>query len=86
MPDTEIQQNPKEKEMSIWGHLEELRWVAVKMVIGVAIGVIICFIFYDFILDDVILAPAMKTKPPMKLMTTELFGQLELNLHISIWG
>jgi sec-independent protein translocase protein TatC len=86
MPDTPILPNPKEKEMSIWGHLEELRWVAVKMVIGIAIGVIICFIFYDFILDDIILAPAMKTKPPMKLMTTEIFGQLELNLLISIWG
>ena len=86
MPDTPLLQNPKEKEMSIWGHLEELRWVAVKMVIGIAVGVILCFIFYDFILNDVILAPALRTKPPMKLVTTEIFGQLELNLLISIWG
>lgn len=76
----------QEKEMSLWGHLEELRWVVVKMVIGVVIGIIICLIFTDFIIQDIVLSPALRTKPPMKLTTTEVFGELSFYMQIAIWG
>jgi sec-independent protein translocase protein TatC len=76
----------QEKEMSLWGHLEELRWVVVKMVIGIVIGIIICLIFNDFIIKEIILAPALATNPPMKLTTTDIFGELSFYMQVAIWG
>jgi sec-independent protein translocase protein TatC len=78
--------NQREKEMSLWGHLEELRKVVIKVVIGIAAGMIICLVFYEFILEEIIIAPALRTTPPMKLFNPEVFGQLELNLQIAVWG
>jgi sec-independent protein translocase protein TatC len=73
-------------EMSIWDHLEELRWVIFRALIGVIIGVIICAIWGQFILEDIILAPTHNTTPPMKLYNPEVFGQLSLYMDIAIWG
>jgi len=76
----------QEKEMSLWGHLEELRWVAVKMVIGIVIGIIICLILKNFIIEGIILAPVLATKPPMGLTTTEVFGELSFYMQVAVWG
>jgi sec-independent protein translocase protein TatC len=73
-------------EMSVWDHLEELRWVVVRAVIGIIVGIIICAIFGDFILKEIVLAPAQRTTPPMKLINTEVFGQLSLYMMVAIWG
>jgi sec-independent protein translocase protein TatC len=81
------QKQPRiDPEMSIWEHLEELRWVVVRAVIGIAIGMVICAIFGDWILEDVILAPARKYAPNFQFITTEIYGQLELYMQIIIWG
>jgi sec-independent protein translocase protein TatC len=82
----ETRSNPREKEMSLWGHLEELRGVVIKAVIGIVLGIIICAIFTDWIINEIILAPAMHTKPPMKLVTTEVFGELSFYMQVAIWG
>ena len=82
----ETPQGLKDAEMSIWDHLEELRWVVVRAVIGVAIGVLICAIFGDFILNNIILYPTTQTKPKMNLYNPEVFGQLSLYMEIAIWG
>lgn len=73
-------------EMSVWDHLEELRWVVVRAVIGIIVGIIICAMFGDFILKEIVLAPAQRTSPPMKLINTEVFGQLSLYMMVAIWG
>ncbi|MEP7235987.1 MAG: twin-arginine translocase subunit TatC, partial [Ignavibacteriota bacterium] len=73
-------------EMSVWDHLEELRYVVIRAVIGIVIGMIGCAIFTDWILNVVILAPALKVKPPFKFMNPEIYGQLELYMQIIIWG
>ena len=72
--------------MSVWDHLEELRWVVVRAVVGIIVGIAICAVFGDFILRDIVLAPAQRTTPPMKLINTEVFGQLSLYMMIAIWG
>jgi sec-independent protein translocase protein TatC len=84
--ETSEHQNPQEKEMSIWGHLEELRWIVLRSVIGIVLGIIICLIFSDFIVKEIILAPAMKTNPPLRLTTTEVFGELSFYMQVAIWG
>ncbi len=75
-----------DREMSVWEHLEELRWTVVRAVIGIVVGMIICGVFFDQITDWVILLPTTHTNPPMKLMNTEVYGQLSVWMQIVMWG
>ncbi|HET6401454.1 MAG TPA: twin-arginine translocase subunit TatC [Candidatus Kapabacteria bacterium] len=77
---------PDDQEMSVWEHLEELRWVVVRAVIGVVVGMILCGIFFDEIAKYVILLPTTQTNPPMKLLNTEVYGQLSVWMQIVLWG
>jgi sec-independent protein translocase protein TatC len=47
----------KEKEMTFWEHLEELRWHIVRSVVAVVVLAIVAFISKDFIFNQIILAP-----------------------------
>jgi sec-independent protein translocase protein TatC len=51
--------NLDQKEMSFLDHLEELRWHVVKALAGLAIGMILCGIFAEFIVQKVLLAPLL---------------------------
>jgi sec-independent protein translocase protein TatC len=73
-------------EMSIWDHLEELRHAVIRAVLGIVVGMIICGIFTDWILEEVILGPARKYAAKFQFITTEIYGQLELYMQIIIWG
>jgi len=44
-------------QMSFLEHLEELRWRIIKGFIGIIAGVIVAFIFSDFVIDAVLLGP-----------------------------
>ncbi len=48
---------PREKEMSFWEHLDELRWHLVRSIVAVVLLGIVAFIFKDLIFDRIILAP-----------------------------
>lgn len=50
--------NDPTASMSFLDHLEELRWRIMKGLLGVGAGVIIAFIFSDFLVNKVILGPA----------------------------
>lgn len=45
------------KDMSFLSHLEELRWVLMRSVIGILIGGVIAFTFNEFIFDTIIFGP-----------------------------
>ncbi len=75
-----------EKEMSFFDHLEELRWRIIKSLISVVIGSIIVFIFSDWVVNNVILAPALHTQPPLKLINTSPYGQLMFYLEVIMVG
>ena len=79
-------ESQEEREMSVWEHLEELRWVVVRAVIGIIVGMLLCAIFFDQIAKYVILLPTTQTKPPMKLLNTEVYGQLSVWMQIVLWG
>ncbi|MDI6401636.1 twin-arginine translocase subunit TatC [Balneolaceae bacterium ANBcel3] len=58
-------QNPPEAispglpdEMSFLDHLEELRWRILKGLLGIGLGVIVAFLFSDFIMEEILLGPA----------------------------
>lgn len=73
-----------EDSMSFLQHLEELRWRLVYVVIGVLIGTIITWIFIDFLVNSILLRPAINAK--IHLQNLRPFGQLFLYMQIAIMG
>lgn len=47
----------KEKEMSFWDHLEELRWMLIRIIGAILVLSVAGFILIPYIFDSVILAP-----------------------------
>ncbi|MFZ1321580.1 MAG: twin-arginine translocase subunit TatC [Ignavibacteria bacterium] len=73
-------------EMSFLEHLEELRWRIIKSAVGVIIASIVVGIFISWIMDNVLLMPATKTNPPLKLQNIKPFGQFTLYMEVIIFG
>ncbi|MDR1562012.1 MAG: twin-arginine translocase subunit TatC [Dysgonamonadaceae bacterium] len=46
------------KEMSFWDHLEELRWVLLRIAIALIVFAVAGFVFVPWIFDNVIVAPS----------------------------
>lgn len=75
---------PKEGEMSFLDHLEELRWRIIYSLIGVIAGTILCWVFIDFLVDKILLLPAIRAG--VKLQNLRPFGQVFLYFEIAIIG
>ena len=80
-------------EMSFLDHLEELRWRVVKALIGVVLGMIVCWVFIDWIMNDILLKPVLTVnanlppgQPPIRLQNLKPFGQLFLYMQVAIIG
>ncbi len=81
------------QEMSFLDHLEELRWRLIKAIIGIVLGMIICWVFIDWIMDTVMLRPIVEVnekllpgQPPIRLQNLKPFGQLFLYMQVAIIG
>ncbi len=81
------------KEMSFFEHLEELRWRIIKAGIGIILGMIICWIFIDFLINSVLLRPVVNLnahlspgQQPIHLQNLKPFGQLFLYMQVAIIG
>ena len=48
-----------QKEMSFLDHLEELRWHVIKALVGLALAMILCGVFVEFIVQKVLLSPLL---------------------------
>lgn len=81
---SDLTENDNEAEMTFLEHLEELRWRLIYSFIGVLIGTIISGIFIDFLVEAVLLRPAIENK--VALQNLKPFGQIFLYLQISIIG
>jgi sec-independent protein translocase protein TatC len=80
-------------EMSFFDHLEELRWRIVKAGIGIVVGMIVCWIFIDWIMDDVFLRPITALnkslspgQQPFHMQNLKPFGQVFLYMQVAIIG
>ena len=69
-------------EMFFLEHLEELRWRILYILIGLVIATIICWIFIDYLVEDVLLLPAKTAN--LKLQNLRPFGQLFLYFQVAI--
>jgi len=58
-----------QKEMSFLDHLEELRWDVIKILVGLTIGTIVCAIYTDFIVQDILLRPVHATGMKVQVLT-----------------
>ncbi len=47
-------------EMSFFDHLEELRWRLIKAMVGIVLGMILCWVFIDWIILQVLLKPVSR--------------------------
>jgi sec-independent protein translocase protein TatC len=81
------------REMSFLEHLEELRWRIIKALIGVVLGMIVCWIFIDFLMNTVLLRPVIDLnnnlspgQQPVRLQNLKPFGQLFLYMQVAIIG
>jgi sec-independent protein translocase protein TatC len=91
-PDTGID-HEHGNEMSFLEHLEELRWRVIKALIGIILGMILCWVFIDWIMNDILLRPIVQInaallpgQPPIKLQNLKPFGQLFLYMQVAIIG
>jgi sec-independent protein translocase protein TatC len=75
-----------EKEMSFLEHLEELRWRIIKALIGVVIGSIIVGFFVDWIVNNILFAPAKSTVPPLTIINLKPYGQFLLYMEVVLIG
>jgi len=92
-PSQEETQAEGPSEMSFFEHLEELRWRVIKALIGVVIGMIICWIFMDVLMEEVFLKPVHHLnanlepeQQPVNLQNLKPFGQVFLYMQVSIIG
>lgn len=71
-------------EMSFLDHLEELRWDVVKIVVGILIGTIVCAIYTDFIVQDLLLHPLRMIGLKAQVLTP--YGIVILYMEASLIG
>jgi sec-independent protein translocase protein TatC len=81
------------EEMSFFDHLEELRWRIIKALIGVVIGMIVCAVFIDWIMNQFLLQPIIAVnanvppgQQPIHLQNLKPFGQVFLYMEVAIIG
>lgn len=73
-------------EMSFLDHLEELRWRLIKSAIAVAVFAIPCAVYWQKILDVVMIYPLRTTSPQPKLIYTNPSESVILSVKIAIAG
>lgn len=69
-------------EMTFLDHLEELRWRIIYAFIGLIIGTIAAWIFIDFLIENILLKPAIDNN--IDLQNLRPFGQLFLYVQVAI--
>jgi sec-independent protein translocase protein TatC len=73
-------------EMSFLDHLEELRWRLIKAAVAVAVFAIPCAVFWQKILDIVMIYPLRHTSPRPKLIYTNPSESVILSVKIAVAG
>jgi sec-independent protein translocase protein TatC len=68
--------------MTFLEHLEELRWRLIYSFIGVLAGTVLSWIFIDFLVESLLLRPAIENK--IALQNLKPFGQIFLYFQIAI--
>lgn len=73
-------------DMGFLDHLEELRWRLIKALIGIIVGAVITGIFIDWIMNNILFAPATKTTPPLSIINLRPYGQFLIYMEVIFIG
>lgn len=73
-------------DMGFLDHLEELRWRLIKALIGIIVGAVLTGIFIDWIMNNVLFAPATKTTPPLSIINLRPYGQFLIYMEVIFIG
>lgn len=76
----------EEKEMSFLDHLEELRWRLIKALAGLIVAVVICGIFSDWIVNELLIRPMKQTNPPLNVINVVPYGQITFYMTVVLVG
>ncbi len=76
----------EEKEMSFLDHLEELRWRLIKALAGLIVAVVICGIFSDWIVNELLIRPMKQTNPPLNVINVVPYGQITFYMMVVLVG
>lgn len=74
-----------QKEMPFLDHLEELRWRLLKSLAALFVGVLLCSLFTDWLLD-VILRPGRVSHPPVRFINTHPMGMFLVRMNAALVG
>lgn len=91
-----------EAEMSFFDHIEELRWHLIRSGIAITVCMILCFVFWNFYFNTVIMGPYKPnfwtyrmlckiglgciTKINAEIINTEMAGQFTLQINAGLIG
>ena len=73
-------------DMGFLDHLEELRWRLIKALLGVIVGAVLTGIFIDWIMNNILFAPATKTIPPLSIINLRPYGQFLIYMEVIFIG
>lgn len=75
-----------DNEMGFLDHLEELRWRIIKSLIGIVIGGVLVGVFIDWIMNNIIFAPAANSQPPLSIINLRPYGQFVIYMEVILIG
>ncbi len=80
--DLDEEEEPEEGSMTFLEHLEEFRWRLIYAFLGVFIATAVSWIFIDYLVDKVLLKPALNAG--LTLQNLKPFGQVFVYLEVAI--
>jgi len=75
-----------DSDMGFLDHLEELRWRIIKSLVGVVIGSVVVGFFIDWIMNNIIFAPAAQSNPPLSIINLRPYGQFIIYMEVIFIG
>jgi sec-independent protein translocase protein TatC len=88
-PPSEEKRGKKKKtgrEMHFLEHLEELRWRIIKALAGIVVAAVICAIFVEWLVDDVLLTPVKNASPELTLINIKPYGKVLVYMQVILLG
>ncbi len=70
--------------MSFLDHLEELRWRIIWGLLGFLVALVVCGIYSDWLVNNVVLRPSLMTNPPLPIINTVPYGQITFYMMVVI--
>jgi sec-independent protein translocase protein TatC len=82
----ETSEATEEDGMSFFDHLEEVRWRLFRAALFFVVATIICGIYADFLVNQVLIGPLKQSGPNIVLQNLVPYGQISLYLQVVVFS